>query len=61
MTVAELIEQLQKYPGETKVVYSSGDMGLSEDVTSADIGLEYSIFGYGSKQEVTIHWEVENE
>ena len=55
MTVAELIERLQKYPSETKVVYSSGDMGLSEDVTSADIGLEYSIFGYGSEQEVTIH------
>ena len=54
MTVAELIEQLQKYPGETKVVYSSGDMGLAEDVTSADIGLECSIFGYGSEQVVTI-------
>ena len=38
MTVAELIEQLQKYPGETRVVYSSGDMGLAEDVTYADIG-----------------------
>ena len=55
MTVAELIEQLQKYPGETKVVYSSGDMGLTEDVTSADIGVERSIFGYGSEKEVTIH------
>ena len=55
MTVAELIEQLQKYPCETKVVYSSGDMGLAEDVTYADIGLECSIFGYGSEKVVTIH------
>ena len=55
MTVAELIEQLQKYPSDAKVVYSSGDMGLSEDVTYVDIGLERSIFGYGSKKEVKIY------
>ena len=55
MTVAELIEQLQKYPGETEVVYCTGDMGLTEDVTYVDIGLERSIFGYGSKKVVTIY------
>ena len=54
MTVAELIEQLQEYPSETKVVYSSGDMGLAEDVTYVGIRLECSIFGYGSEKVVTI-------
>lgn len=57
MTVAELIEQLRKYPSDAEVVYSDG-MGFSTDVTDVDFGRGYTIFGYDSKKEVTISWEV---
>ena len=53
MTVFELIEQLQKYPSETEVVYADG-MGFRTDITDVDIGNEYTIFGYSSKKIVTI-------
>lgn len=53
MTVAELIEQLQKYPNDAEVVYSDG-MGFSTDVTDVDFGRGYTIFGYDSKKAVTI-------
>lgn len=54
MTVSEMIEQLQKYPSETEVVYADG-MGFGTDVTNVDIGFECTIFGYGSKKVVTIY------
>ena len=54
MTVAELIEQLQKYPSDTEVVYCTGDMGLTTEVTSVEFGRESTIFGYSSKEVVTI-------
>ena len=56
MTVAELIEQLQKYPSETKVVHVDGN--YSDDVTDVDILFECNIFGYDSKKVVAIHCEV---
>lgn len=59
MTVSELVEQLQKYPSEMKVVNIDGN--YSEDVTDVDIGLEYSIFGYGGEKVVRIHCEVSND
>lgn len=55
MTVAELIEQLQKYPSDTEVVYCTGDIGLTTEVTSIEFGCESTIFGYGSKKVVTIY------
>ena len=57
MTVAELIEQLQKYPSETKVVHVDGN--YSDDVTDVDIWFECNILGYDSKKVVAIHCEVE--
>ena len=59
MTVAELIEQLQKYPGETKVVRVDGN--YSDDVTDVDILIECNIFGHDSKKVVAIHCEVVDE
>lgn len=59
MTVAELIEQLQKYPSETKVVHVDGN--YSDDVTDVDIWFECNIFGYDSKKVVAIHCEVSDD
>ena len=53
MTVAELIERLQKYPSDTEVVHVDGN--YSDDVTDVDIGLEYSIFGYCGEKVVRIY------
>ena len=55
MTVAELIEQLQKYPSDTKVVHVDGN--YSDDVTDVDIWFECNILGYDSKKVVAIHCE----
>lgn len=54
MIVAELIEQLQKYPSDAEIVYSDG-MGIFTDVTGTDIGFEYSIFDYSRKIIVKIY------
>ena len=54
MTVAELIDQLQKYPSEVEVVYSDG-MCFTTDITDVEFGLEHTIFGYSSKKVVTIY------
>ena len=59
MTVAELIEQLQKYPSEMKVVHVDGN--YSDDVTDVDIWFECNIFGYDSKKVVAIHCEVSDD
>lgn len=54
MTVAELIEQLQKYPSDAEVVYSDS-MGIFTDVTGADTEVEYSIFDFSRKIIVKIY------
>ena len=55
MTVAELIEQLQKYPSDTEVVYYYDGSAFPTDVPFVDSVSEHSIFGYDSKKLVKIY------
>ena len=54
MTVAELIEQLQKYPSDAEIVYNDS-MGFFTDVTGSGIEFEHSILDCSRKTIVIIY------